>query len=442
MNKIDFIDLRKEKIVARAIEGTVTIDEYVELDVTVTDTTQTIKFYLLKRLLSTHGCESIIGMPIIRNMKIDYIHNVFNKNDHNSITSEQITTPTRHPQLECDGLTKDKLEELDHQIRSDSKKERENDLAKQLMDKFKEILSNISLECHQKENLQFSLVNMNRKDYKLLIIKCGGAYLTKKDQHQQLNQDNFNSLLDILDSLLKKNYKLILIIGAGSFGHHEAKQYKITGGFNYNFDEVNDVVDSRKGMIATRFSVLKLLNLVCLECQKRSISAMPCSPFDGWMTDNNVVIKHNADSIQSMLDLSIIPVLHGDVCLDRSKGCTILSGDTIIQVLCEQLKPQPTRAIFITDVSGVYDRPPNEPNAIIISNISSSSLTNNDISVSNSKSEHDVTGGMRAKLQSALNIANMNIDVVIIGGDSKSILESPNLLNNDHSSVGTVITNK
>jgi hypothetical protein len=52
----------------------------------------------------------------------------------------------------------------------------------------------------------------------------------------------------------------------------------------------------------------------------------------------------------------------GDAVLDRARGCTILSGDAIMQRLAQDLRPSTVG--FITDVAGIYDRPPHKAVAV------------------------------------------------------------------------------
>ncbi|CAF1477600.1 unnamed protein product, partial [Didymodactylos carnosus] len=59
------------------------------------------------------------------------------------------------------------------------------------------------------------------------IIKIGGAAISDKTQFETLLPDNLKQICQ----LLKQNYKnLILIHGAGSFGHHQAKENDLING--------------------------------------------------------------------------------------------------------------------------------------------------------------------------------------------------------------------
>ena len=103
-----------------------------------------------------------------------------------------------------------------------------------------------------------------------------------------------------------------------------------------------------------------------------------------------------------MLGLGLVPVLHGDCVMDDEMGGCVLSGDTIIQTMCEEFTVR--RVVFLTDVSGVYDRPPQEPGAALLRHIAVQQDGTIKVEVSTSSSQHDVTGGIALKLQSAVNI--------------------------------------
>jgi len=97
-----------------------------------------------------------------------------------------------------------------------------------------------------------------------------------------------------------------------------------------------------------------------------------------------------------------------------------LSGDVIIRHLAEHLKPE--FVVFLTDVSGVYDRPPTEPNAVLLREIevhedgswSVLKPTLENLHVEMTVAAHDTTGGMETKISEAAMIAKLGIDVYIV----------------------------
>lgn len=56
-------------------------------------------------------------------------------------------------------------------------------------------------------------------------------------------------------------------------------------------------------------------------------------PCGNWKTKDNTEVTSNSCEILEELVLNgFIPLIHGDCVLDSVRGCTILSGDTIIEV--------------------------------------------------------------------------------------------------------------
>eukprot|EP00455_Lapot_gusevi_P016652 TRINITY_DN1863_c0_g1_i3.p1 TRINITY_DN1863_c0_g1~~TRINITY_DN1863_c0_g1_i3.p1 ORF type:complete len:161 (-),score=26.32 TRINITY_DN1863_c0_g1_i3:53-535(-) len=143
-----------------------------------------------------------------------------------------------------------------------------------------------------------------------------------------------------------------------------------------------------------------------------------------------------------MLHTGLVPLLHGDVVLDATQGCCILSGDTLIQGLAWFFKPE--RCVFVTDVHALYDTDPKTSNqAKLVQEVSVTA----DLEVSMSRvldhttpqpthtplqatPNHDVTGGMKAKIQSAISIcrslacADPAGDVLIVGVFSPSLAQA------------------
>ena len=71
--------------------------------------------------------------------------------------------------------------------------------------------------------------------------------------------------------------------------------------------------------------------------------------------------------VRELLRAGLMPVMHGDSVVDEVDGCGILSGDALLEVLCRALRPK--LAVFLTDVPGVFSRPPSEPGAELIAEI-------------------------------------------------------------------------
>ena len=107
--------------------------------------------------------------------------------------------------------------------------------------------------------------------------------------------------------------------------------------------------------------------------------------------------------------------MHGDaVFTDEGRGCGIVSGDELCCALSGALRPR--LCVFLANVAGVYDRPPDrDPAARLIREIrvSRSGEIVGLPAVSADTAAHDVTGGLHAKLEAAARVAAGGVPVCV-----------------------------
>lgn len=144
---------------------------------------------------------------------------------------------------------------------------------------------------------------------------------------------------------------------------------------------------------------------------EKGLSAVVFSPFTFVTLNNNEIEEFPLELIESVLENNLILIIHGDVCIDKTKSASILSGDTIASYLAKNLSAK--RVLIGTNVDGVLDANPQvNPNAKCIPLINKS---NKDLilKITGPSSDTDVTGGMNRKIKELLTLANQNVEVVI-----------------------------
>ncbi|TKY69628.1 Isopentenyl phosphate kinase [Spatholobus suberectus] len=244
----------------------------------------------------------------------------------------------------------------------------------------------------------------------------------------------------------------IVVHGAGSFGHFQASKSGVHKG------QLNKPL-VKGGFVATRISVTTLNLEIVRALAREGIPSIGMSPFScGWFTSERHVSSADLSSVAKAIDSGFTPVLHGDAVLDEIQvetqcilfycslfinngngifklvcfqGCTILSGDVIISHLAVYSKPK--YVVFLTDVYGVYDRPPTEPDAILLKEIAvaedgSWSVVKPKLqnSIELTVAAHDTTGGMKTKISEAAMIAKLGIDVYIVKAATSHSLRALN----------------
>jgi isopentenyl phosphate kinase len=146
-----------------------------------------------------------------------------------------------------------------------------------------------------------------------------------------------------------------------------------------------------------------------------------------------------SDGSLSSLDLTVIerllsegqvPLVHGDIVLDRQRGFTIASTESQFRLIASQLPVE--RVVMVTDVPGVLDHRGEVIPLITPETVSSHPLEG--------AAATDVTGGMRHKVESlfALLREAPRATVRVVSGLSDSGMLSEVLLG--RSTPGTLIS--
>ncbi|XP_058033304.1 uncharacterized protein LOC131195429 [Ahaetulla prasina] len=255
------------------------------------------------------------------------------------------------------------------------------------------------------------------------ILKLGGSALTQKNQLETLKTESLRRAAALVSKLWEAGERRCIIVhGAGSFGHFQAREYGVALGTSGRSAASDNL---RQGLCLTRLSVTKLNHLVTEQLISVGVPAVGISPFGTWQTTNKNVIKADIDAVKNVLDAGYVPVLHGDCTLDLEQHCCILSGDTVIEVLAKTFSPK--RVVFLTDVNGIYSCPPDTPGARLVDSIVIGPERTMEPTVLTSALPHDSTGGVSLKLQTAINIVSSShgsIPVLICKLDSEAAVKA------------------
>jgi isopentenyl phosphate kinase len=258
----------------------------------------------------------------------------------------------------------------------------------------------------------------------MIILKLGGSIITEKDAEiPTINDKNLariskeiKSALNHLDHTNDYNNGLIIVHGAGSFGHPFASEYQI--GKPFKIEE--DFEKKKIGFSLTQSWVKKLNTVICDVLREEGIPVVSIQPSSFVITKNKRIISANLDIIEKYLENGFIPVIYGDVVLDREETIkmAVVSGDQLINYLAKHLKPE--RVILGTDVDGVFNKNPKKhPDAKIITEVTSL----DDLESMDSTTNIDVTGGMIGKIKELIELAEIGIESEIINAEKESFVE-------------------
>ena len=221
-----------------------------------------------------------------------------------------------------------------------------------------------------------------------ILLKLGGSVITDKKTDCAVNYD----LLSFIASAITRaatGKGLVIIHGAGSCGHPEAKRYGLDNGA---------VAGGTDGIYVTHRAVSRLNDAVVEALREKGIPAVGVHPLHMAVADNGRLVAFEYRHLEKMLILGMVPVIHGDVVMDLSRGACIVSGDQLVRYLAVVLKIN--RVGLATDVPGVLD------GGCVVPEISRKMVSN--LQIGNSK-HTDVTGGMRGKIDELLGLADTGI---------------------------------
>ena len=236
----------------------------------------------------------------------------------------------------------------------------------------------------------------------MILVKLGGSVITDKSKLRTFRKGSCERLAR---ELLASRDDLLLVHGAGSFGHIEAKKYGLHKGFKNN---------SQLEHVAMVQRDVRELNLKVLEALiDEGVRAVSVPPAAAATFRNGSVVSFEPDVFGVVVGIGLVPVSFGDVVPDEVMGFSICSGDLVMEALAQSFKPK--LVVFCTDVDGVYESDPKrDKNAELISRFDAKSLR----TLRKTESKHaDVTGSIYGKLERMLAISRDCEKCMIVNGN-------------------------
>ncbi len=223
-----------------------------------------------------------------------------------------------------------------------------------------------------------------------VLLKVGGSVLSDKAQKPRFKKTVCRR---ILSEVAKMDVPVVVLHGAGSFGHPAAKAHQI-GQRTVTPDRRRGVSETLAACGILHAEVVQAAQDVGLQPISVPLHAIVESE-GGELTDIPI------HRIQRLLDEGYSPILSGTLVRDDELGWRVVSADEIMELLAIELHPR--LAIFATDVDGVHDRDPKAAGSQRIDVLQLPDLDR--IQWGDSKGA-DVTGAMRGKLERAFAVAS------------------------------------
>lgn len=167
-----------------------------------------------------------------------------------------------------------------------------------------------------------------------MILKIGGSVLTQKEEEMELDRASFEAALD---AVADAPDDLVLVHGAGSYGHPQAERWGLEDG-------------SREGVYETHSAVRELNRLVVEYLRDAGVNALPVHPLSCCVKQPDLELYDEA--VRLMVAEGFLPVIHGDGVVHVGSGVSVVSGDGLVVELAREGE----RVGMCTSAGGVLGR--------------------------------------------------------------------------------------
>ncbi|MDP2498501.1 MAG: isopentenyl phosphate kinase [Candidatus Palauibacterales bacterium] len=233
----------------------------------------------------------------------------------------------------------------------------------------------------------------------LVLVKLGGSLITEKSGDAEARADVIARLArEIAEGREDAEARLLVGHGSGSFGHPPAAEHDLRHGTG---DE-----KERLGLSRTQHRAARLHRRVVGALIEAGVPAFSVVPSSAGVAEDGRVADFAGEPLLRALGEGHVPVVYGDVMMDRSRGSTIASTEAVFLGLARLLDDagwRVGRALWLGPTDGVLG--PDGRTLPRIEGVPGGDLPE---AVGGSGAT-DVTGGMRHRVETALLMADLGI---------------------------------
>jgi isopentenyl phosphate kinase len=241
----------------------------------------------------------------------------------------------------------------------------------------------------------------------IVLLKLGGSLITDKTRPGVARHAAISRLAEELASVAKhaRGPRVVVGHGSGSYGHAAANAGGLTPG-----------ADARRRLDAisrTQHRAAELHRLVVAALLGAGARPFSFAPSSFLCAVGGRAGRPFVEPIFEALDLGLLPVVYGDVVLDRKRGAVVVSTEELFLLLVKEAarRRNPViRAVWLGETDGVRD-----DDGGTIARLSAAAALRTARQITGA-SGVDVTGGMALRLRTAGALAKAGIASSIVDG--------------------------
>jgi isopentenyl phosphate kinase len=247
------------------------------------------------------------------------------------------------------------------------------------------------------------------------LLKLGGSLLTDKTAVEAARPEVLARLAaEIAAGAPALGATLVVAHGSGSFGHVAARRYGIAGGLR-GAGQLPGVSLTQERAAALHWQVTAALGAAGLH-------PFSLAPSSSVVAAGGRPLAVALEPLLLALARGLLPVLYGDVVLDREQGVAICSTERLFELLARELTAHGVRVrrvLWLGETDGVYDaagRTMPRLDAALLADLQAGR------GPIGGAAGTDVTGGMLHRVETALALAACGIPSLIANGTTPGLL--------------------
>lgn len=247
----------------------------------------------------------------------------------------------------------------------------------------------------------------------IVLVKLGGSLITEKARRETSRPEVIARLAgEIARAAGRMPERIVLGHGSGSFGHVAASESGIAGGLRSPAQ--------LPGISLTQERAAALHREVTAALAAAGLAPFSIAPSSCLIAEAGRPAAFETEPLALALRNGLLPVVYGDVVMDRAQGVAICSTERVIEALASHLPargPRLRRALWLGETDGVYD---SEGRTIPL--LTEASFAEAEGALQGAAGT-DVTGGIRHRVETALALAHLGIPSLVLNGLAPGHLE-------------------
>ncbi|HYN21227.1 MAG TPA: isopentenyl phosphate kinase [Thermoanaerobaculia bacterium] len=251
----------------------------------------------------------------------------------------------------------------------------------------------------------------------VILLKLGGSLITEKARRETSRPEVIARLAEeIARAAARIPQRLVLGHGSGSFGHAAAHEHGIAGGAGGG-----GLLSPAQllGISLTQERAAALHREVAAALTAAGLSPFSIAPSSCVVLEAGRPAGFFGEPLLHALRNGLLPVVYGDVVMDRSQGVAICSTERALEIVARFLPEQGLlvrRALWAGETDGVYDAAGQTCPHLSAEDFES-------VAIDSPAAGTDVTGGMRHRIDTALVLARRGIHSRLFNGLIPGLLE-------------------